>query len=157
MKILKAIGHVLLFILLFIWQLPQNIVALVMLPFLGKLELISYKKFCFAFKASKMAGGISLGTFAFLSPSNAKKTTIVMHEQEGHTFDSKLFGPLYLFVIGIPSIMWAWLGDDNKCYYDFYTERWANKHAGLEVFQASSGRCYLLIKDVLGYNIKKRA
>ena len=49
----------------------------------------------------------------------AQKVATVMHEQEGHTFDSKVFGPLYLFVIGIPSIMWAWLGDDNKCYYDF--------------------------------------
>ena len=121
MKFLKAIGHVLLFILLFIWQLPQNIVALVMLPFLGKLELISYKKFCFAFKASKMAGGISLGTFAFLDPYSAKKVATVMHEQEGDTVDSKIFGPLYLFVRGIPSIMWAWFGDDNKCYYNFYT------------------------------------
>lgn len=155
MKFLKAIGHVLLFILLFIWQLPQNIVALVMLPFLGKLELISYKKFCFAFKASNMSGGISLGTFAFLSPYSAKKVATVMHEQEGHTFDSKIFGPLYLFVIGIPSIMWAWLGDDNKCYYDFYTERWANKHAGLEVLKTASGRCFLSVKNVLGYKGQK--
>ena len=59
--------------------------------------------------------------------------------------------PLYLFVIGIPSIMWAWLGDDNKCYYDFYTERWANKHAGLEVLRTASGRCFLSVKNVLGY------
>ena len=41
-----------------------------MLPVLGKLELISYK-FCFAFKGKNMMGGISLGNFAFLSPSNA--------------------------------------------------------------------------------------
>lgn len=154
MKILKTIGHILLFILLFIWQLPQNIVALVMLPFLGKLELISYKKFCFAFKAKYMMGGISLGNFAFLSPSNAKKIAIVAHEQEGHTFDSKIFGPLYLFVIGIPSIMWAWLGDNSKCYYDFYTERWANNHAGLEVLRTASGRCFLSVKNVLGYSGK---
>ena len=33
------------FILLFIWQLPQNIVALEMLPFLGKLRLISCKNY----------------------------------------------------------------------------------------------------------------
>ena len=86
-------------VLLYIWQLPQNIIALLMLPFLGKLELISYKKFCFAFKGKNMMGGISLGNFAFLSPSSAKKVATVMHEQEGHTFDSKVFGPLYLFVI----------------------------------------------------------
>lgn len=155
MKVLKSILHVIVFILLFIWQLPQNIIAIVMLPFLGKLELISYKKFCFAFKGSKMRGGISLGTFAYLSPSLSKKIPSIMHEQEGHTFDSKLFGPLYLFVIGIPSIMWAWLGDSNKCYYDFYTERWANKHAGLEVLRTEYGRCFLSVKDVLSYGVKK--
>ena len=155
MKILKKIGHVILFIILFIWQLPQNIVALIMLPFLGKLELISYKKFCFAFKGTKMSRGISLGNFAYLSPTYAKKVATIMHEQEGHTFDSKIFGPLYLLVIGIPSIMWAWLGDKNKCYYNFYTERWANKHAGLEVLRTESGRCFLSVKNVLDYIINK--
>lgn len=153
MKILKKIGHVILFILLFIWQLPQNIVALVMLPFLGKLKFISYKKFCFAFEGERMSGGISLGNFAYVG-SYSNRITIVKHEQEGHTFDSKLFGPLYLFIIGIPSICWAWFGDKNKCYYNFYTERWANKHAGLEVLYTSSGRCFLSVKDVLNYGKK---
>ena len=51
--------------------------------------------------------------------------------------------------------MWAWLGDDNKCYYDFYTERWANKHAGLEVLKTANGRCFLSIKNVLGYKGQK--
>ena len=155
MKFLKKIGHVILFILLFIWQLPQNIVALVMLPFLGKLELISYKKFCFAFKGSRMSGGISLGNFAYLSPTSAKKIATVMHEQEGHTYDSKLFGPFYLFIIGIPSIMWAWLGSKDKCYYDFFTEKRANKHAGLEVLHTANGRCFLSVKNVLGYGLDK--
>lgn len=155
MKILKKIVHVILFILLFIWQLPQNLIALVMMPFLGKLELISYKKFCFAFVGEFMSGGISLGNFAFVSPVSAKKVATIMHEQEGHTYDSKLFGPLYLFVIGIPSIMWAWLGSKDKCYYDFYTERWANKHAGLEVLRTANGRCFLSVKNVLSYGIEK--
>ena len=151
MKIFKALGHILLFILLFIWQLPQNLIALIMLPFMGKLELISYKKFCFAFKASNMSGGISLGNFAYLSPMSSRKIALVKHEQEGHAVDSKIWGPLYLFVIGIPSIMWAWLSSNDKCYFDFYTERWANKHAGLEVLRTSGGRCFLSVKNVLGY------
>jgi hypothetical protein len=143
MKILKAIGHVLLFILLFIWQLPQNIVALVMLPFLGKLELISYKKMCWAFKCTKMTGGISLGNFVYLDYTLSNNQASIMHEQEGHTVDSKILGPLYLFIIGIPSIMWAWFGPDYICYYNFYTEKWANKHAGLEVDKY----CGLVIKN----------
>ena len=150
MEKFNNIGHVLLFILLFLWQLPQNIIALVMMPFLGKLKLISYKNFCFAFEGENMSGGISLGTFAFVSTYNAKKPLVIKHEQEGHTFDSKIFGPLYLLVIGLPSILWAWLGDDNKCYYDFYTEKWANNHAGLEALKTTNGRCVLTLKNVLG-------
>lgn len=147
MKFFKKTGNALLFVLSFIWQLPQNLVALVMMPFLGKLELISYKKLCFAFKGSRMSGGISLGNFAFLSPYSAKKVATVAHEQEGHTFDSKLMGPLYLFIIGIPSIIHTF-HKDCPCYYHFYTERWANKHAGLEVLYTANGRCFLSKKSL---------
>lgn len=136
-----------LFILSFIWQLPQNLIALIMLPFLGKLRLISYKKFCFAFEGEHMIGGISLGNFAFLSTNLSRKAASVAHEQEGHTHDSKLFGPLYLFVIGLPSLIHAWLYDKNTCYYDFWTERRANRFANVEVKTTSSGYCYTILKD----------
>lgn len=139
---MKNTKDILLFILSFIWQLPQNIVAIVILPFLGKLRLISYKKLCFAFEGSNMAGGISLGNFAFLDHYLANNEASVAHEQEGHTWDSQRFGPLYLFVIGIPSLFHAAFSK-CPCYYDFYTERWANKHANLEVIYTTTGRCYL--------------
>ena len=113
------------FILLFIWQLPQNIVALVMLPFLGKLRLISCKNYNYCFEAERMSGGISLGSFCFVSKSGAKRVK-----------QSHMLGWLYLFIIGIPSICWAWAynpyGLEN--YYKFYTEKWANKLAGLETY-----------------------
>ena len=39
----------------------------------------------------------------------------------------------WLFIIGIPSICWASYRNKSKHpdYYEFYTERWANEHAGL--------------------------
>ncbi len=77
-----------------------------------------------------MSGGISLGNFCFVSKISAKMETMVMHELDGHTVDSKIFGPLYLIVIGIPSFLNAIFGF-TKCYYDFYTEKLANKHARL--------------------------
>lgn len=129
---MKKFFHILIQILLIIWQLPQCLVGLVMLPFLGKLEKIDYRNYCWCYKGSRMMGGISLGCFAFLSPYSATVKESVAHELDGHTVDSKIWGPLYLFVIGIPSILNAWL-NITKCYYDFYPERWANKHANLEV------------------------
>ena len=64
----------------------------------------------------------------------SNREEVIAHETDGHTVDSKIWGPLYLFIIGIPSIMWAWLYDSKKhCYYEFYTEKRANKFAKLEV------------------------
>lgn len=139
--------EVLKFAVLFIWQLPQNLIALLMMPFLGKLTFISYKKECFAFIGEKMKGGISLGCFAFVSQQLTKRPENIAHEQEGHTVDSKIYGPLYIFIIGIPSLLHAWLHTNCPCYYHFYTEKLANKHANLKVLYTSKGRCFLKFKD----------
>lgn len=130
---MKTFLNILLFILLFIWQILQNLVALIMLPFIGKLTKVCYRNYCYCFSGSDMMGGISLGNFAFVSERLAQKELDVSHEVDGHTVQSKILGPLYLFVIGIPSLMWAWLRDRKKHpnYYSFYTEKWANDCAGL--------------------------
>ena len=119
------------FIILSIWQFPQVLVALIMFPFIGKLKLVKQNKFTFCYEASKMCGGISLGSFAFLEPRLAQIPEIVSHEAEGHIIDSYILGPLYLVIIGIPSFLHATFGF-TKNYYDFYTEKLANYHAGLE-------------------------
>lgn len=128
------------FILLAIWQLPQTIVGLVMMPFLGKKRLVADRHFNFAWEGELMSGGISLGPFAYVSTRLSQRPEAIAHEVDGHTVDSKILGPLYLFIIGIPSLMHAAI--ITKCYYDFYTEKWANNHAGLEVDEF----CYLHFK-----------
>ena len=120
------------FILLVVWQFPQFLVSLMMMPFLGKLRLIASRHFNFAWSGEKMRGGISLGPFAFLSEWKAGKPEYIAHEVDGHTVDSKIFGPLYLLVIGIPSILNA-IFDFTECYFSWYPEKWANRHAGLVV------------------------
>lgn len=127
----------------FFWQLPQNIVALVMMPFLGKMKLIRSDLYAYAFECEKMSGGISLGNFIFLSPNSAKKEPTILHEY-GHVMDSHKFGWLYLFIIGIPSICWAMFRTKDSCYYSWYTERWANENVGLKVSR-NQYKCYLYI------------
>lgn len=146
---MKKVFNALLFILSFLWQLPQSIVGLLMLIYfklMGGAKLISYKKLCFAFDAKLMQGGISLGNFAFLSPTLAKSEATVAHEQLGHTVQSKILGPLYLLVIGLPSLIHASM-NNYSCYYDFYTESWANKCANLDVIINKWGRCEVVMKD----------
>ena len=123
------------YILLFLWQLPQNIVGLVFwLVFAidGAKKVIDETKWSKAWVARKMSGGISFGSFVFVSPNLATKPACVAHELKGHTVDSRILGPLYLLVIGLPSMLHASF-DFTKCYYDFFTEKLANEHAGLEV------------------------
>lgn len=130
--------HYLITILLIIWQLPQTIVALIMFPFLGNKEKIAHRHHNICYKCSRMKGGISLGIFSFVSPASAARKESIAHEIDGHTKDSKLFGPFYLFVVGLPSLLNA-IFHFTSCYYDFYTEKWANKHAGLKVTK----QCFL--------------
>ena len=128
---MKKILHVITFILLFIWQLPQCLLGLLMMPFMGKLELISYKKYCFAFNAKNMPSGIAVGCFIFFSPNIDDRKTVVEHEY-GHCKDSKLFSWLYLIIIGLPSVLNN-IFKFTDCYYSWYPERSANKNAGLDV------------------------
>ena len=51
---------------------------------------------------------------------------------DGHSVDSKIFGPLYLLVIGLPSALHLLFMKKGADYYNFFTERRANRHAGLK-------------------------
>ncbi len=77
--------------------------------------------------------GISLGLFIFTpEKEDASDRRMTVHEY-GHTIQSLMLGPLYLFVIGIPSLFWANLNccrrmrrERQTAYSWFYTEAWAN-------------------------------
>lgn len=138
------IKDILIQIFLILWQLPQCLVGLVMLPFLGKLRLVRYENYCWAFEGEKMSGAISLGCFIFLSKYSAKKETTIRHEY-GHVKQSHMLGWLYLIVIGLPSILNA-MFNFTDCYHDFYPEKNANKLMGLEVKYGEYG-CTLYIPD----------
>ena len=54
-----------------------------------------------------MQGAITLGNYVFVGLNSEYRLT-VKHEL-GHTIQSKILGPLYLIVIGIPSIIYCGL------------------------------------------------
>lgn len=119
-------------LILFIWQLPQHIVALIYFGYLvmmcKDLGVDSRYKQAIVIPCI-MRGAITLGNYIFVGLNSEYKKT-VKHEL-GHTIQSKILGPLYLIVIGIPSITYCGLRRlfsllRKKNYYDFYTEKWAN-------------------------------
>jgi hypothetical protein len=114
-------------ILMYIWQLPQNLLGLLFLLFIRGEEKHSLGGISFYYSKG-FNGGISLGKYIIVG---RKSETTIRHEY-GHCLQSQMLGPLYLLVIGLPSLIHAWLCDcHNHSYYDFYTERWANKLVGL--------------------------
>lgn len=118
-----------------IWEVLQKFVALIVIIISGSRKIGHYQDA--ALYHWKWQGGMSLSNTIFLpfeQTSGIWQEDYIKHEY-GHTIQSKILGPLYLFVIGLPSLLWAWLGDNyrkkhNKSYYDFYTESWANKLGG---------------------------
>lgn len=114
-------------ILLYIWQLPQHIVGLLILLFIKGEAKHKFNGITYYFY-DPFPGGISLGNYMILG---SQFSQTIKHEY-GHTLQSRMLGPLYLFVIGIPSIIWAGLygsviKETHNGYYKFYTEKWADK------------------------------
>lgn len=118
-------------ILAYIWQIPQNIVGLVVRMFYKQTNSLLYKdrtiRICPSFP-----GGISLGNTVIVRkyPYDTKTWNTVKHEW-GHTRQSLYLGPIYLIVIGIPSLIWAacykYDASNPNGYYEFFTEKWADK------------------------------
>ena len=119
-------------LILFIWQLPQHIVALIYFGYLvmmcKDLGVDSRYKQATVIPCI-MRGAVTLGNYVFVGLNSEYRKT-VKHEL-GHTIQSKILGPLYLIIIGIPSITYCGLRRifpslRKKNYYNFYTEKWAN-------------------------------
>lgn len=120
-------------ILLYLWQFPQNIIGLFLYLVMKPEDVYDVEdvKVCYA---SRMRGGISLGRYIIIH-ENLKDLTIdsIRHEI-GHTKQSRKLGWLYLFIIGIPSLIWAawWHNGRRRSYYSFYTEHWADNLGGVK-------------------------
>ena len=126
-------------LLLYIWQLPQNLLGLIVLAVVGvnvpyDIRGNRYRwPSSFVYFSNRMSGGISLGQYVILSSRYVGDVNAWYHER-GHHLQSMILGPLYLLVIGIPSIVWAawWNPKRSRDYYWFYTESLADKLGGVE-------------------------
>lgn len=128
-------------VLLFLWQLPQNILGLLVIFFTG-----AHKT---AFKGEWVASkfphfGVSLGNYIIFGGAGGSVESL-KHEQ-GHQKQSMYLGPLYLILIGLPSIIgnivsrieWTFSSKDRevakrivKWYYKQPWEAWADKLGGV--------------------------
>ena len=118
-------------VLLTIWQLPQTIVGLIYLVCLKASIVNSAKReYATIYEVENIHYSISLSPFIFCSVSGYNNDKTKDHEY-GHIKQSLILGPLYLIVIGLPSIIWAacyqYDSKNPNGYFKFYTEKWADK------------------------------
>ena len=139
MKLIRNIAFVLLQIS---WCLCQNIVGALL--FVG----IPKHQPCFLYHKAfvrywSLHYSMGMGNFVFLTDKNGryagttampKEPYQTLQHEYGHTRQSLLLGPLYFFVIALPSAMWCGLPcckryrkNKQVSYYRFYTESWANR------------------------------
>lgn len=116
-----------------VWQLPQNLLGVLwknikkddIITEISNDDIESVGAKAYLIKAG---GAVTLGKYVFISQTYRDQGMTIKHEC-GHVKQSKMLGPLYLIVIGVPSILHAWLNDYIGCctthedgYYHFYTE-----------------------------------
>lgn len=128
----------------YIWQLPQNLLGLILSWFYKPERKHIMENGNVIFFATRMSGGISLGKYSIVNTCHYRqdineslKRDTVRHEAIGHAKQSLIFGPLYLLVIGLSSITWAGIYGNlvpytHNGYYKFWTESWADKLAGVK-------------------------
>ena len=122
-------------IVLWIWQFPQNLLGLLLLLFYihdKKYYQLNGRNFYYT---TEMPSGISLGNYIILKYENYEES---MKHEYGHSVDSRRWGPLYLLVIGLPSLIgniydriahrnWKY-SDSCEWYYNQPWEKSADKN-----------------------------
>lgn len=117
--------------LLMIWQLPQVIVGLVGLAiFRNCSTYINEDAGIKVWNVNKgtLCGGacFSSGPIIFTSPWSGENT---FRHETGHSKQSLFFGPLFLLVVGVPSIILFWYRRLNHKSMDWYYDHWPENSA----------------------------
>ena len=129
--------------LLWMWQLPQNILGLALWGiFRMQKRVVTVSNYDYypyvVIWTNHAVFGVSLGKYVFVGKQAIETKTTVPHEI-GHCKQSERYGPLYLLIVGIPSVirnirlprrpgMWA---DRQRWYYSGWPEKQADKLGGV--------------------------
>ena len=117
--------------LLYLWQLPQNLLGLLVILITG-----AFKAKDGRYWVTGIGGfGVSLGAYIIFGDMNGRYEPLensIKHEQ-GHQKQSLYLGPLYLLIIGLPSVLGNLL--NRVIRFDYYRqpwEHWADILGGVE-------------------------
>lgn len=129
--------------MLFIWEFPQNMLGLLVFVIMkNRQKIIRTENDNHRLFIETRNTGVSLGMFILWTPEGNRfphlKNDCRMHEF-GHSKQSAMLGPMYLLVVGIPSVArvfyrkWYYkkYGISWKNYYSAFPENWADNLGGV--------------------------
>lgn len=128
-------------VMMYIWQLPQHLLALLLLAIFKPNRdavIVHDVDGTLLFLLMNLHWGVSLGKYIILDLDCSEN---IMNHERGHTKQSKMLGPLYLVIVGLPSIIMnvasiimsmfgSYELSDN--YYKRWPESWADKLGGVK-------------------------
>jgi hypothetical protein len=127
-------------LLLLTWQFPQNILGLCLLcVFKTAGKLVAYQHHHDVYRVSLNGFGVSLSPYIFVG--NVADTEKTIQHEKGHAVQSRRYGPLYLLIVGIPSLVRniihrtlhkSWTYEERQSwYYSGWPEKQADKLGGV--------------------------
>lgn len=133
------------FAALLVWELPQNVLGaldLAITAVRGRVAGIAFERER-VFVEVRGAGAVSLGLFVFWSKDDTPYVRITEANKEheyGHSIQSRMLGPLYLPLVGVPSSCRvayavahrALTGRRWEGYFRGYPEDWADRLANVD-------------------------
>src|SRR5262249_28015514 len=90
-----------------LWEQPQTALGGVLLLLRWAFRLVGHVEVRAGRIFAQTRGGISLGLFVFYDGRESRwfyPGSGTREHEYGHTFQSRWFGPLYLLVVGVPSL-----------------------------------------------------
>lgn len=115
----------------FMWQLPQDLLGMLLVRATGAVKA-EHEGVTVYVHHVRWLSSCSLGRYILLRPNGGNITRTVRHEL-GHSRQSELLGPLYLPLIGLPSVAGNLLR--RLVRFDYYSlpwEKWADKLGGVK-------------------------
>lgn len=116
------------------WGLPQNLVGLFFYLYYRRKGCAHFRyQGAFGVVWTQRSGSMSMGSFLFMHPSWTPADRALLAHEYGHTIQSLFFGPFYLLMVGLPSLLWAGLPrfqrfrrETRRGYYTVFPEKQAS-------------------------------
>ena len=130
---------------LLFWELPQDALGLAVLGVAWALgDVVAVQRDQGRLFIESRSLGVSLGWFVFWSRGTNRyfrPDPLMKRHEYGHSFQSRWLGPLYLPLVGVPSVSRVLYGmayrevkgTKWRNYYAGYPENWADRLGGISV------------------------